>query len=609
MKSIYSFLTVFCMVFSNAQHTYHLEWTSFLGPQVSTWQARFSHNELRIRTHYLDDMGQSTQNTAYYNQFVIPTGGTGVNNSSYDNYSIIKFDHATGNVNDAQYNSDIEVYYAPQTRNTYRIRFATSASPLPYNTWLPQHPNPSLNLAILSKYNAQNQLEWETYLPEDNGMVFLNRRGLGEGDRFTEDEDGNLYILYSTTNATLGTPNAWYSTPGITPSQNLHPYIAKLNPQGQLQWLTYTRKSVKDISVHNNKVGIILHYLHYLPDPDNISTPGALQEDPSDYGIVVLDENNGQQVWGTYYGDNRTTLHRIFVTQNSVVVLGYDGTGYGNTYFATPNAVKPVSAYRDYFISNFSPNSGHRNWSTYMGTNGNEFPTGVAGLYGSKTKERMDVRNNKIAYVSDYVANATNNIATANAHLSTPRPYYFTILDEGTGSVLTTSYLGPAVFGTGDQDKFGVHHCVLGENGLYILGGSSGQAGITTSNAAYPTVVPPPNYHFYSTRFKPPYAGFVMKYTNIDALSTKEINMNKEVDFQLYNNPNYGVFSLELSEGMKFPIQISVHDASGKLVHNASFSKDLPEFFDLREKTTEGMYWVTVKGGDGKTSVKTMMRK
>lgn len=188
---------------------------------------------------------------------------------------------------------------------------------------------------FIAKFDTSGQRIWGSYF---NGLTInvINKSVLG----------GNYLYLTGITNSSnnlnsTGTFNENFLDLPLNYGRST--YIAKFDISTQsLVWGTYFGEYVQDIAL-NSSDNIFFHGCTY--QTTGISTPGAYKEVPeySDSFTIKLNEN-GQRVWGTYYGGNSNegtngaadVNNKISIdSNNNIYLLGNTGSTMG---ISTPGA-------------------------------------------------------------------------------------------------------------------------------------------------------------------------------------------------------------------------------------------------------------------------------
>lgn len=567
---------------------YERDWGTYFGGTNSLLLGIYEDSTSNISvdqiTSYLNPAGGSTP-VSYYNQFVTPGGQTFTGNEANNFYG--KFS-PSGNLLQAEYKN----YYLPGSRqltyfrdeagNRYDIeRDLTTFPSLPAGVWLSDNHEP--NDVILSKYDLNNNLQWKTYIP--NGGTFNN---------IEVDGNGNIYIIGSTKWQNLGDPGTFqqnfsmvYDSAGMLLANT---YIAKLNPQGQKIWATYTPSgSINGMSVHGNNVYIFGNN-DLKTTETGLSTSGTFQPAKGGQFIAKINGNTGERVWGTYYGVPGNTvqagLSDIKSDETGIYVTGMTFGTAADNYYATEGAYKPhTNDGFDLFITKFN-DSGNRVWSTYIGSNGYDSFSGDKGL---------DVKNGKLIFTG--ISDGSYNMATPGSYISTkPNPdsqdVFFGILSTDTGHPDFISYYG----GTYNNPLEPIDlRCSFSKysDAFYLFGNTHRNNGYSSPNGYQPSIIYPPGVTFGG-------AGYIAKFS-AKFLAVSEVSSSENL--VLYNNPNNGNFSLKGSVLDKEEHIIDINDMSGRLIYSKNINKNKEEHFNLESQLENGNYILNIKKTD-KTPVK-----
>ncbi len=567
-------------------------------PYERSWATYFGGFETRINGVYENPSDQtllidgytskSTYGTgdlsAYYSQFV--SAGSYPINSNGSNL-LGKFSQS-GNLLSAQYHPLISslaitryLVYRDQFGNQYKIGGpAPLNSPvLPPGVWLSTRVTD--NDWVLAKYDENNNLIWETYLP---GTIY--------SDNLDVDSNGNIYITGTTSWQGLGDPGTFRPDFEVV-SQNgaLKPnsFIVKLNAQGKKIWGTYVPSLyITAQDLYGNDLFIVGG--NDLNDAVTaLATPETFQEVKSSHFIAKFDGNTGQRVWGTYYGvPNVLTGAGIWQIKanSSGVYIGGQTFYLPGSYYATPGAHKQQTTDGfDLFLAKFNDN-GYRIWGTYLGSEGTEW-------HGENRV--LDLKDDKLLITGS--SSGTENIATPGAFISTkPNPGYpdaFFSMFNTAGTHLFTSYYGGTFTSDPATDSQIGGQFSHSSDVFYIFGSSGNPNDIATANSHQPNIIPPPGTTIGRT-------GFIAKFS-LASLSTSEAAPAK--DLVLYNNPSDGNFSLKGTVLSKESHIINITDMSGRQIYSSPISKTAEQHFRLADQLANGNYLISVSKTD-KTPVK-----
>jgi uncharacterized protein (TIGR02145 family) len=221
----------------------------------------------------------------------------------------------------------------------------------------------SLNDAFLAKFSAGGVLLWGTYYGGANS---------DEGHDCCVDIEGNIYMI-GVTNSTTG-----LSSPGAYQETNNGLYdvfIVRFTGDGERLWGTYYGGEDMDhgLSCSTDHIGD-LFVAGNTKSHANIASPGAHQTvlGGSIDGLLARFTQDGQRVWGTYYGG-----------ENDDDILDCNATLWGDVFLAgetnstmniaSPGCFQPaLSGYTDGLFAKFNQ-EGTRIWGSYYGGSSGEW--------------------------------------------------------------------------------------------------------------------------------------------------------------------------------------------------------------------------------------------
>ncbi len=227
--------------------------------------------------------------------------------------------------------------------------------------------------AILVKFTRTGQRVWATYF---GGTEMDQASGLAI------DLDSSIYIAgYTYSDSSIATPGSFQEVFGGTDEDA---FLAKFNSSGQRKWSTYYGGNCFTwggrVSVDNNG---FVYLCGESCSASGISTPGSHQEDLAGLtdGFLAKFTVNGQRVWATYYGGNcqDACIDVSADASGNVIVLG---RACSANNISTPGSWQPgignppCSQTEDAFLVRFN-SAGVRQWGTYYGGSGIEYPTCV----------------------------------------------------------------------------------------------------------------------------------------------------------------------------------------------------------------------------------------
>lgn len=580
------FIFLSTYLFSQSSFDYTRTWATYHGGTQTEIFGIYEDSSMNIlvdaETKYPTIIQPSLD---YYNQFIINGGQPFINTNSKNDFNGKL--SSTGNLITAGYSpyttsyaKEKSIIFRDQTGNRYEYEHDMLQYPtLSTGTWLP-NPIANYDNFILSKYDATGGLLWKTYMPGKN-PGFLKT-----------DNDGNVYITGTTTWQNIGDIGTFQPTFTVSNSGGgllLNSYVVKLNSQGQKIWGTYIpSKNINGIDVYSNNLYITGG--NDLIDTNSLlSTAGTFQQTKANQSILKLDNNNGQRIWGTYYGLPGSgidgVIANIKVTSSGVYILGT--TSRVGTYYATEGAYKNYTADGfDLYITKFN-NIGNRVWSTYLGSDSIDL------LLFSSSKN-LDVKDDKILVSGSTLG--SQNIATSGSFISTkPNPndldLFFSMFNASSGANIFTSYYG----GTSVSGQGSNINCQFSQtqDSFYLYGATERNIGYSTPNGYQANII-------YPSGVTKGTSGYIAKFST-NLLSTSEMNSSKGLT--LYNNPNNGNFSIKGELLTKESHSITIVDMSGRLIHSQSLQKKAVEYFELENKLMNGNYILTISKTD-KTVIK-----
>jgi hypothetical protein len=164
-------------------------------------------------------------------------------------------------------------------------------------------------------------------------------------------------------------------------------FVARFNSAGVRKWATYFGGNGQDIShelVINSLGSVIIS--GYTSSTTGIASSGGHQiaYGGGTYdGFVAKLDSNGTFEWGTYYGGPGEDLSWE-VNVNSLDEIIVEGRSASTSGIATPGAHQQTNAGNlDAFLLKLS-SSGARQWCTYMGGTGSDYPEGTTVMYGDE---------------------------------------------------------------------------------------------------------------------------------------------------------------------------------------------------------------------------------
>lgn len=204
--------------------------------------------------------------------------------------------------------------------------------------------------SFLAKFDSLGKRHWATYYGGNAGSLGT-----------AIDTMGNIYMAgFAYSSNGIATPGSYKEKVGLESDA----YIVKFNKQGVRQWGTYfggdSTDVFVDIAIDKNEDICLVGWTNSI---SGIATSGAWKDKASfptpvnTAGMFVKFDNDGNRLWGTYYGDNgRNALHSIAIDNSNHIYLY--GTTESTTGIATPGAHQELlGGWRDYFLVKANPDS------------------------------------------------------------------------------------------------------------------------------------------------------------------------------------------------------------------------------------------------------------
>lgn len=183
-------------------------------------------------------------------------------------------------------------------------------------------------------------------------------------------------------------------------------FLGKLDSNGVRKWATYYGNDnglTFANSVTTDKQNNI--YLSGKTTSDDfISTPNSFKESKIDDNIfdafLVKFDNNGNRIWGTYFGGNKEDSFEgsVIDKDGNIILVGYTQS---ENYIATANSFQPnyhqgdLSSNGDGMIVKFSPN-GQIIWGTYLGDKNSDWIYNCE-IYGNNLFITGETENDNIS--------------------------------------------------------------------------------------------------------------------------------------------------------------------------------------------------------------------
>lgn len=317
-----------------------------------------------------------------------------------------------------------------------------------------------------SQFNYER--DWATYCGSNGTQIAGN----------AIDSQGNLYIAGTifgnqTYNTTFITPDAHQTEygGGITDG-----FIAKYNPDGELQWATFYGGSGDD-AVGGITIGAddTIYIAGGTKSANNIATPGTFQPTQpagnGSAGFIAKFSASGVLVWGTYYFDD-TAIRQIKYQNNALIITGTGPVSTRTTDFVTSGAFQTEFT-NDFpyisFIAKFDT-SGSRDWCTYY--------------KGAHYSIILDLCTNSSGiYVSGITHDQTGFYATPGCHqpqINLNIDLFLSKFDFQGNRLWSTYYGGEGVEPAIEVATSGMLACT--ENAVFLASGTTSTTNIATLN-------------------------------------------------------------------------------------------------------------------------------
>jgi hypothetical protein len=315
------------------------------------------------------------------------------------------------------------------------------------------------------------------------------------------DAEGNTYVTGATRVLDLPVLHAFQQQPA--PGAEMTAFVGKLDPSGQLLWLTYLGGNNQTTGVGLAVLpdgGVAVDGITSSVEPEPFPTMNAFQNTfaggNADYFISVFDKD-GNLRYSTYFGgsgtegsgfvDNNSNGNNLAADALGLVYLV--GTTTSANLYVTPNALQPyLDGSSDAIVAIFDPSksgAGSLIYSSFLGGSANEKGHGAA----------VDPTGKLITAVG--YTNSDDFPTTENAYRKDPPPpgwvsngfvTQFTSSKPGDPSseynFRYSTYLG----GDTDEAREDVYGVALDHNGILMLTGRTVSPDFpTTWGSIYPT--------------------------------------------------------------------------------------------------------------------------
>lgn len=302
------------------------------------------------------------------------------------------------------------------------LRFGKMEETLPLS-WIENDPSKE-EISINYKKNKKNVYGFESELNNSNKTIVIDpvpvrlwgtyygggHQAFKTNTTKVDNNDNIIFsgLTYSSNN--VGTAGSFQST-GIPLWETA--FLAKMNPSGNRIWGTYVKNNIYEARIYDlitNSTNDI-YVGGYTWDQDGlantITTPGAFREFGGAFsreGILMKFDENGQRIWGTFYGGlGFDEIRTIDLDSNENLIIA------GQT-----NSSSGISTNNSYLTSNPNSNFYSLGFFAKFDSNGNR----IYGSYyqGMITFCKID-SNDNIYFTGQYSeSNEYTNITTLNAH-------------------------------------------------------------------------------------------------------------------------------------------------------------------------------------------------
>ncbi|HTO37958.1 MAG TPA: T9SS type A sorting domain-containing protein [Brumimicrobium sp.] len=236
---------------------------------------------------------------------------------------------------------------------------------------------------FIVKISPQGNVLWSTYLGGNKTDYITG---------ITIDNNNNLYILGITSSSNnIATSNSFQST--IDGASDY--FVAKFSNSGTRDWGTYISNGhigdtnelseiPMELASFGNSIISDESFIFFNTKTTNVNmaTQGVFQDTigQSQNDLISKFSFDGERVWSTYYGINKSNIYSIEVADSALYIAGQTQdlppSGSYNTYFGTPGSFRETpynsAGVQDVFISKFNKDGG-RIWSTYYGNSSQDY--------------------------------------------------------------------------------------------------------------------------------------------------------------------------------------------------------------------------------------------
>lgn len=231
---------------------------------------------------------------------------------------------------------------------------------------------------FLAKYSKTGQKLWGTNYGGSTGIDWISGVNSDWIESVITDKNGTIYISGHAVSTDLPKTIPAFSFAGYNDA-----FLAKFSSAGVLEWSRYfggeVGESGNTLAIDNQNH---IWMGGYTTSPDHIELNGFDNPGP-DYntcGFLAEFTATGEQVWGTYYGDNHylwnyTEFTDIaFDSQGNLIATGFTTA---TDYIAYQGNDTTLAGYYDMFVLKMD-NTKNKVWATYLGGENEEQAFGLA---------------------------------------------------------------------------------------------------------------------------------------------------------------------------------------------------------------------------------------
>ena len=583
MKRFHFLVTLlfFHTLFSQPFNGYQKIWATYFGGQATRFTNSVvdSEGNLIAFADVIGGFNTVLHDESYYNQFVIPTNPNlmyDVNlvnpGGAYSYQTLVAKFSPSGQLLQSGYlpfysyrikiDSNNNLYFFGETLSD---NLATPGS------WLSAPFDTTIKL-VMAKVNPDFSINWLTYIPPSTGGI----------TQFCIDDNLNVYYV-SSTSVTSGITTPGTFQPGFITEYDTsgqvynNGYIFKLNTNGQLQWATYcgiTTAFAIDYSNGENAVVVVQNRLDENPSLtqyDNYYiTADAYQQNPTKNIVSKLDIDNGQRIYGSYFGDVILThivcdrsggYYFLGLSDNPSVSSLITSSAYQTTFGGTADVYLGKTTY------DLNPV-----WGTYIGGSEWDEPNFESGL----------VLKNDALYFAGLTLSTNNFINGSNTYqtVNNGNGDIFMMKFSKTGNLIWGSF-----FGGSAQEGLGGSIAPVNDEVFYLVGDTYSSSAIVTPGCYQPAL----NFHpsYPSSNFG---NGFIARFAPQEELANQNFQTNS---FTLYPNPANQYITLQ-TNNLQPNSQLTIYNNIGQKVLNTQLTTATEQNIDITTLAS-GIYYVEIK--------------